>query len=258
MTDERRVRALVGPPWPVDLLADLDAGAFDAGTEAKLRPQVQADPDARRTLAALEHTRKQLSSLPPLTMPDDVAARIERALAAEGEAGPTGDGQVPAASRVADLAAARRRRARRLGWAGGLLVAAAALAIVVLRLPGGHDAGGGPPPQAGPAPTAGGTAGSAPLALRSGELGGSVSQVIGAADYGPLRGPDDLGACLRASNVPNPAKPLGVRQVLLDGQPRLLAVLPAGKLGSYRLLVIEPSCGPGHPGVLSDITIGAR
>jgi hypothetical protein len=272
MTDERRARAPMGPPWPVDLLADLDAGALDADTEATLRPQVQADPDARDTLAALEHTRKQLASLPPLTMPEEVAGRIEaalaaEALAAEARAAPAGQDQPPArpaASGVTDLAAARRRRARRLGWGGGLLAAAAvAVGIVVLTLPPGHETGGTPPPQAGQAPTAGSTAGGAasgsgPLALRSGELGGSVGQVIGAADYGPLRGPDALGACLRASNVPNPGKPLGVRQVLLDGQPRVLAVLPAGKLGTYRLLVIEPNCGAGHSGVLSDTTIGAR
>ncbi|GDY30922.1 hypothetical protein [Gandjariella thermophila] len=260
--DERRSGAPMGPPWSVDLLADLHAGALDEATEANLRPRVAADPEATAVLDALERTRTQLASLPRLTMPDDVAARIESALAAEARqaaisAPPRGAAASESAAPVTDLGAARRRRNRRMGWATGLLATAAAAGVVLLTIPRGPAPSTAPPPQAGGAPT-GGASTSGPLALRSGDLGASVSQVIGVTDYGPLRDQQRLAGCLTASNVAAAGRPLGVRPVVLDGQPRVLAILPAGRLGAYRLLVIDPSCGPGHPGVLSDTTIGAR
>jgi hypothetical protein len=254
--NERRSGAPMGPPWSVDLLADLHAGALDEADEAELRPRVAADPEARAVLAALDRTRAQLASLPRLTMPDAVAARIESALAGEAHAAARARA---APAPVTDLGAARSRRNHRLGWAAGLLAAAAAVGVAMLVIPRGQAPSTAPPPQAGSSPT-GGTGGSTggPLALRSSDLGASVSQVIGVTDYGPLRDQQRLSACLSTSNVPNVGQPLGVRQVVLDGQPRVLAILPGGKRGSYRLLVIDPGCGPGHPGVLSDTTVGAR
>jgi hypothetical protein len=248
--DERRSGAPMGPPLSVDLLADLHAGALDDAAQTDLATRVAADPEACAVLDALERTRTQLAALPPLTMPEDVAARIDAALSVEADAA----ARTPPHAPVTDLTAARGRRNRRLGWAAGLLAAAAAAGIAVLAVPHGPGPSTAPPPQAAGTPT--GTGG--PLALTSAELGRSVSAVIGTADYGPLRDQQRLTACLATSNVPNAGRPLGVRQVVLDGQRRVLAILPAGKLGTYRLLVIDPSCGPGHPGVLSDTTVGAR
>ena len=75
-----------GPPWPVELLADLHAGVFDDDTAAELQARVDAVPEARATLAALDATRAALAALPPQRMPDDVAARIDAALRAEAAA----------------------------------------------------------------------------------------------------------------------------------------------------------------------------
>ncbi|NUT50045.1 MAG: hypothetical protein HOV94_22450, partial [Saccharothrix sp.] len=72
-----------GPPWSVDLLADLHAGALDPRTEAELRPLVENDPEAREILAALDATLADLRDLPPIPMPRHVAERIDAALADE-------------------------------------------------------------------------------------------------------------------------------------------------------------------------------
>ncbi|GAA3430414.1 hypothetical protein [Kutzneria kofuensis] len=66
-----------GQPWSVDLLADLHA---DGGDRSRL------DADALAVLAALDATQAELAALPPMRMPDDVAARIDAALAAEAAA----------------------------------------------------------------------------------------------------------------------------------------------------------------------------
>src|SRR4051812_1376286 len=107
----------IDPPWSVDLLADLHAGVLDAETEAALRPRVESDPDALAVLAALDATLADLSSLPPIPMPRDVAERIDAAIAAEARG---------ARPPVVSLNDARKRKNKRLGWGASVLVAAAA------------------------------------------------------------------------------------------------------------------------------------
>src|SRR4051812_48996977 len=120
---ERRQGTPIDPPWSVDLLADLHAGVLDAETEAVLRPRVEADPEARAVLEALDATLADLSSLPPIPMPRDVAARIDAALAAEAHG-------VPAP--VVSLNEARQRsKYKRVGWGASVLVAAAAAVGVI-------------------------------------------------------------------------------------------------------------------------------
>ncbi|HEY0638139.1 MAG TPA: hypothetical protein VGD67_10870, partial [Pseudonocardiaceae bacterium] len=68
------------PPLSLELLADLHAGVLDDRFAEEVRAQVAADPQAQATLAALDATTAQLGDLPPITIPDDVAARIDAAL----------------------------------------------------------------------------------------------------------------------------------------------------------------------------------
>jgi len=70
-------------PWSVQLLAELQAGALDEDTAARLRPQVRDDPAAGEVLTALETTRAQLAELPALPVPADVRDRVASALGAE-------------------------------------------------------------------------------------------------------------------------------------------------------------------------------
>src|SRR5438067_1240607 len=79
MTDESRgLGGTVGPPWSVDVLADLHAGVLDDHEAAELWPLVNADPEARAILDALDATQSDLSSLaeaPAPPMPAEFAAR---------------------------------------------------------------------------------------------------------------------------------------------------------------------------------------
>src|SRR4051812_498492 len=103
-------RVPMGPPWSIDLIADLHAGVLPPEVAAQLRPRVEADADAVEVLRALDATLEDLHSLPPIPMPDHVAARIDAALAAEAR---------PGIAPVVSLNDARRRRNRRLGFGGG-------------------------------------------------------------------------------------------------------------------------------------------
>lgn len=71
------------PPWPLELLAELHAGVFDADVAADLLAQAAADPQARATLDALDATRAALAALPSPAMPGAVAARLAAALRTE-------------------------------------------------------------------------------------------------------------------------------------------------------------------------------
>src|SRR3954466_15655922 len=90
MTDESRgIGGTIGPPWSVDVLADLHAGVLDDTEAAELWPLVNADPEARAILDALDATQADLASLadaPAPPMPAEFAARLDAALAAEAAA----------------------------------------------------------------------------------------------------------------------------------------------------------------------------
>ena len=241
-------RVPMGPPWSVDLIADLHAGVLPPEVAAQLRPRVEADADAREILQALDATLEDLQALPLIPMPDDVAARIDAALAAEAR---------PGLAPVVSLNEARKRRNRRLGLGGGVLVAAAAAFGIVLAVsPGGKQAN--TPGDAAPAPTTNSNA-SAPLSLKRDELGTAVGEVLKAQNYGPLETPDRLAGCLQGGGITSSGNPLGISPINLEGKDAVMAILPAG-LGKYRLVVLDPAtCGPDKPeGVLADTTVGQR
>lgn len=258
-----------GQPWSVDLLADLHA---DGGDRSGL------DADALAVLAALDATQAELASLPPMRMPDDVAARLDAALAAEAAArsdatpphgiplaavpppvplrpaaGPMTPPQRPIAP-VVNLADARRRRNRLLGIAGGVVTAAAvAIGIVVVTVPGGDTAG---TPQAIPNTSIQTDPHNGPLALHSTDLPGAGVKALGAQDYGPFADAGRLSACLTANGLDGAAKPLFGRQATVDGKPAEMLLLPTGKAARYQLLVVGTDCAAGKPSTLANSTIG--
>ncbi|QUQ70013.1 hypothetical protein [Kutzneria sp. CA-103260] len=261
-----------GQPWSVDLLADLHA---DGGDRSRL------DADALAVLAALDATQAELADLPPMRMPDNVAARLDAVIAAEAAARaavppqqrPVPTVGTPAAGRptvspppvipaappppsapVVDLAEARRRRNRRLGIAGGLLAAAAvAVGVVFVTLPSNTTGG---MPQAVPGSTSiqtdppnGGV-----LALKRGDLPGAGFKAYGSTNYGPYADTAKLKACLAANNLSG--KPMAGRLVTVDGQPGVMMLLPGGALGKVRLLVVGDNCAAGNPDTIINTTIG--
>ncbi|WP_236790339.1 hypothetical protein [Amycolatopsis sp. GM8] len=235
MTDERRGIEAAGPPWSVDLLADLHAGVLDEREAAQLWPRVQSDPEARAIIEALEATTADLASLataPAPPMPAEVAARIDAALAAEAQ------GVAP----VVDLAAARRRRNQRIGWISGVVaVAAAAVAAIAIVVPGSSDQTGTPVAE----PPASSQSGGSELALRSDQPQAAVGQLsTGVKDYGPFGDAQRLSTCLQQVGFAPAVSPIGVRPGTLDGQPAVFVLLTTGKLAEFRLVALAPDCGP--------------
>ncbi|MEV4311516.1 hypothetical protein [Actinocrispum sp. NPDC049592] len=245
-----------GPPWSVDLLADLQAGALDPGAAAQLWPQVNADPEARAILAALEATQadlREFAMAPAPPMPAHFAARLDAAIAAESQVRSQAHAPQPQpAPNVVSLDEARKRRNRRLGWGAGFLAAAAAavgiaFAAIPSTTPGSSVAG----------PPTGGTSSAAqdPLTFKSEDLGQpQLEAAKGKNDYGPFEDKAKLAACFEANGIKATAEPLGARQVTVDGKKGTLLVLVRGA-GQFRLIVVGPDCGPGTPSKLADKNI---
>ena len=72
-----------GPPWPVDVVADVHAGLYPPELNRQLRDRMMTDPEARATLTALSSVADRLSLLPGLTMPDRYATRLAAAIDAQ-------------------------------------------------------------------------------------------------------------------------------------------------------------------------------
>jgi hypothetical protein len=269
MTDESRgIGGTVGPPWSVDVLADLHAGVLDDTQAAELWPLVDADPEARAILDALDATQADLASLagaPAPPMPAQFAARLDAALAAEAAARfpertqSSAGGTTPAPraagsgdAQVVDLAAARQRRNKRLGWAAGILTAAAAAVVAVtIAIPGTSQQTGTPnvaaPPPSGPSV---GSDGSGAQAL--------IGKAVGVRDFGPLKTEDKLDACIAAAGLDPEVRPEGIRPVNVGGKSGVMIILTTGKLAQFRLVAFGADCGPGNPAVLFDKVVGEK
>ncbi|NUT92544.1 MAG: hypothetical protein HOY78_10990 [Saccharothrix sp.] len=232
-----------GPPWSVDLLADLHAGVLDPRAEAELREAVAHDPEAQDVLAALDLTVADLRDLPPIPMPRAVADRIDAALAQEFQR--TAPEQV---APVVDLAA--RRRKKQLGWGAGLLAAAAVAVGVVVVTTQGTPASN--PGDNVAQPTSKTQVTERPLAVKGNDFGPVFGDVLKAQNYGPLENQEKLAGCLQGANIAS-SKPLGVSPITLDDKAAVMAILPGGKPGAFKIVVLDPdTCGPDNPnGVLA-------
>ncbi|MBE8519194.1 hypothetical protein ILP97_17005 [Amycolatopsis sp. H6(2020)] len=267
MTDESRgIGGTIGPPWSVDVLADLHAGVLDDTQAAELWPLVNADPEAREILDALDATQTDLAALadaPAPPMPAEFAARLDAALAAEaaaafpGQAQPAPQGATqapqqagPGDAPVLDLAAARRRRNKRLGWAAGVLTAAAAAIVAVtIAIPNTAQQTGTPNVAAPTGPSIG-SDGAGAQAL--------VGKAIGVRDFGPLQNEDRLDACIAAAGLDPKVRPEGIRPVNVGGKAGVMIILTTGKLAQFRLVAFGADCGPGNPAVLFDKVVGEK
>lgn len=261
MTDNSRgTGAASGPPWSVDVLADLHAGALDAKQSAALWAQVNQDPEAQAVLVALDSVRRDLDALgdaPVEPMPAHFAAQLDAAIAAEAAKTRPAPASAPkqGMAPVVDMAEARRRRNRRMGWAAGVLTAAAAaVAVTFVALPGSQETTG--TPQAGDSAketsqTAPGDGNEPPLALE-GNKTPPISDVQGHKDYGPLDSEEGLKTCLSEQGIDN-AQVMGAREVTLDGTEGVAALLAGGEDGHrFRLVIVAPDCTK----VISDTSLG--
>jgi hypothetical protein len=251
-----------GPPWSVDVLADLHAGVLDPAESARLWPQVNADPEARAVLAALDEVKVGLGHLgnaPAEPMPAQYAARLDAAIEAEVRASgrvatAPAPARAPSVAPVVDLAAARKRRNRMTAWGAGVLTAAAAAAAITFVALPGNETGGTPSAQDGAKPTQTEEPGDAAppprMELSKDNLGAAINELTGKKNYGELEDAQGLKECLTAHELPAPDEPIGISPVTLDGKNGIAALLGAGTQGKFRLVVVEPSCTTGNPGEL--------
>lgn len=248
-------KPMPGGSLSVELLADLHAGVLDEPTATRLWQQVQHDPQAQATLAALDATSRDLASVgsaPTTAMPDDVANRIDAALADELQ----GQRNQQHGASVVSIGAARRKRNRRVATGTGIITTAAAAVAAIAVLNPGSQGGGDIPNVAQTPPNATAGDGAPALALRSDHLGSAVGAVLGVRNFGPLRSEERLQACLKASGITPSAEPVGVRPATIDGRHAVIVLYPTGKFAQYRLIALPADCGPNNPGVLKDIIIG--
>jgi len=258
----------LGPPFALDLLADLHAGVPDDAAGHALRHLMAADPAAAAVFRALEATVADLAALGTapvgVSVPATVAARIDAALATLTPITSAGTAVgVPLPPAVPDLGTARRAMraragARRRGRAGsgraggGPLAWAAAVAAVVLV--GGVVSG----VVGGRTDTVQGRAQAQPVDLGDGQLGTAVLASLGATDLGPLQDRAVLAGCLSANGVTAGTPLLGSAEVLLRGRPGVLLLLSSGTAGIITALVVGPTCSADDPALITQKAIGRR
>lgn len=281
-------------PPDIALLAALDADLLDPARARAVRAAALTDPRSVAVLAALAATRAELAALPTPAVPPGVARRWAAALDAEaavpheepaphdrpGEGatggramggGATG-GNRPAPHRpgtsAADArtsgeectsspnqklarrshrtqapAAAQRRPAPSRRYRRRLLVALLTGALVAT------GTGLLARPATSPEPGV--------LTFAQVDLAALGTTAVGIWDLGALEDPARRAGCLAAVNRGVPGDPvLGGRRVLMDGRPGVLLVLGTGILGRFRLLVVDPACGPGGGTLLTETIVG--
>jgi hypothetical protein len=242
---DERDDAGADPPLTVESLADLQAGLLDDDTAARLRKKVRTDPDAQRTMNALNRVRRDVAALgaDASSAPDvapDVVDRIASGLRAEppertrrGAAHTIRPGRLPRSARVA------------VGVTG--LVAAAVAAwlgtAALITAPA-------------PTPSRPTTAEHITVSRPPGTIPLSDQQILALLDdqpdFGPLADPRRRTSCLAGLGYPSDARVLGARPVQIAGRPAVVLLLPADTPDAVTALAVAPNCSAVDTGLLAD------
>ncbi|MBB3662738.1 hypothetical protein FB384_001642 [Prauserella sediminis] len=252
MTDEFRGNGGTadGSALSVDVLADLHAGALSESEAAELWPRVNADPEARAVIEALEAAQADLGSLsrePVGPMPAHVASRLDAALADEQRTRE----QQAAGTNVVSLDRARSRRKKQGMAAGFIAVAAAVVAAVAIAVPnlgGGSETPGvaqpAPSEQSGDSDAGAPSDDSGPLALTkdNGDLAAAIGSVQAVRDFGPLETRSRFDQCVQAAGADTSKEPAGVRPVTIDGEEAVMAIYTTGESAQFRVVAVSADC----------------
>jgi hypothetical protein len=233
------------PPLTVESLADLQAGLLDDDTAAGLRKKVRTDPDAQRTMEALNRVRRDIAALgaDAPSAPDvapDVVDRIASALRAE-QPGRTRRG------------AAHTIRPGRLPRSARVVVGVTGLAAAALAAWLGTEALITAPAPTPSRPT---TAEHITVSRPPKTIPLSDQQILALLDdepdFGPLADPQRRTSCLAGLGYPSDARVLGARPVQIAGRPAVVLVLLADTPGTVTALAVAPNCSAVDTGLLAD------
>jgi hypothetical protein len=232
-------------PLSVDDLADLQAGLLDDDTAARLRKKIRADPDAQRTIDALNRVRR------------DIAALGSDASSAPAVAPAVVDG-IAAALRAQRPEPERPRpahavRSGRLPRSARIAVAMAGLAAAAVAVWLGTAALITTPASTSSRPTTVEhiTVSRPPVMIPMSDQ--QILTLLGRVpDFGPLGDPQRRASCLAGLGYPADARVLGARQVEMTGRPAILLLLPGDTSGTVTALAVSPNCSSADTGLLAD------
>ncbi|WP_078312417.1 MULTISPECIES: hypothetical protein [unclassified Mycobacterium] len=270
-------------PLSLEVLADLQAGVYDAGDAEVLRQRAEQDPDARTALAALDQVRADLVAWmesPAPDVPGAVVDNIVAALHAE-----SAESTLPAVAAHAirpvdprhNLVTGpvpldhRRRPAAKRRWiaysSAGLAAACVAITITVVAQ-NNHRASEattavGPSLSQQIAPKTGAPA--APELPAQSALGGAsfpisgneITALVGRTPaFGDLEDASRRASCLTGLGFSASTPVLGAQTLDIDG-PAVLMVLPAERPGELLAVAVRPGCTQSDPQRVAQTRIGA-
>lgn len=274
----------------IELLSDLEAGLLDGDPAAEqLRAHVADCASCTDVVGMLRDTQGMLADLPAVEVPDDVAARIDTALAAEAATRPAAEPAVPAGVTVLADRANRHRRSQagRRWWPGAGVVAAGvallfagAIGLSAVQNHSGKSAGKSSAAAAGDrrVPTARVPVASGqdytPTTLTPGVrrlLFGQISpqglaapgatgspartntdQAVLSPDpaFARFGRPGVLTACVAELAGSPTVRPLAIDFARFQGKPAVVVVLPDIDPAKVDAWVVGPDCRPGQADLL--------
>ncbi len=249
-----------GPPYPVDLIADLHAGVLADDVAAALWPRVRADPESARVVAALDATRSDLGAadLVPEAPPPAVTDAIETTLAAiraDTVATAPVDASVGTVESIDDardrLRDANRRRGMVIATVAAGIIAVVTLVVAVLTATSSSQGSVERADDTGPPSTTSTRPADVQVGALLSYLGRSEARFTG------QNSPQRLERCLSANAVAPSVQVVGSGPLTVDGRAALVVLLSTGVAGRFDALVVGPDCDAGTPATISRRTLGA-
>jgi hypothetical protein len=224
-------------PPTVDSLADLQAGLLDDETAARLRKQIRTDPDARKTMAALNQVRRDVAALgsDPSSAPP-VAPEVVDGIAAALGGGPAHSvhrGRFPRPARIT-FATAGLAAVAAAAWLGASALTTAPAPMPSRPTTIEHITVSRPPQT---------------IPLSDQQI---VALLDRAPDLGPLTDPRRRASCLAGLGYPTNARVLGARPVDIGGHSAVLLVLPGDAPDALAALAVAPTCSSANTGLSAD------
>ena len=223
------------PPLTVDSLADLQAGLHDDNTAARLRNQVRTDPDAQRTMAALNRVRGDVGALSSdgSSAPEVDPAVVNRIGAALRAQHAVRRGGLPRSARLA-VALTGLTALAVAAWLGTRALITAPASTTSRPTTIEHITVSRPPLT---------------IPLSDQQI---LALLDHEPDFGPLTDPRRRASCLSGLGYPANARVLGARPIDIAGHPAVLLVLPGDAPGDVKAVAVAPTCSAANTGLSAD------